>query len=188
MVSLLSLSLWIPILVAAVLVFVASWIIHTVLKYHQNDYTRVPNEDQVAAALRPFNIPPGSYVVPKAANYKEMKTPEYTEKLKKGPVLMMTVLPNGPFGMGKPLAQWFVYCVVVGIFAGYLASRTLAPGSEYLAVFRVTGTVAFAGYGLALLQGSIWYGRSWGVTLKSVFDALLYALLTAGTFGWLWPR
>ncbi|MCH7490780.1 MAG: hypothetical protein IID05_08795, partial [Gemmatimonadetes bacterium] len=50
-----------------------------------------------------------------------------------------------------------------------------------------TGTVAFAGYGLALLQGSIWFGRKWGATLRSVFDGLVYALVTAGMFGWLWP-
>lgn len=185
MVSLL--SLWLPILVAAVLVFVASWVVHTVLKYHQNDFARVPNEDQVAAALRPLSIPPGNYVIPKGSGYKEMKTPEYTEKLKKGPVLIMTVFPSGPFSMGKQLTQWFVYCVVVGIFAAYLASRTLEPGAAYLSVFRVTGTVAFTGYGLALLQGAIWYGHRWSATLKSVFDALVYALLTAGTFGWLWP-
>lgn len=180
-------SLWIPILLAAVLVFVASSLIHMVLKYHESDFGRVPNEDQVAAALRPLSIPPGNYVLPKAADMKERKTPEYQEKLKRGPILMMTVWPSGPLGMGKQLAQWFGFCVLVGIFAGYLASRTLGPGAEYLSVFRVTGTIAFAGYGLALLQGSIWYGRRWSVTLKSVADALVYALLTAGTFGWLWP-
>lgn len=181
-------SVLLPILLAAVLVFVASSIIHMVLKYHNSDFARVPNEDQVASALRPFNIPPGSYVLPRAADMKQMKTPEYQEKLKKGPVVMMTVFPSGPMGMGKQLAQWFGFCVLVSLFAGYLATRTLPFGEEYLSVFRVTGTVAFAGYGLALLQGSIWYGRRWAVTLKSVFDALLYGLLTAGAFGWLWPR
>lgn len=185
MVSLL--SLWLPILLAAVLVFVVSSVIHMVLKYHQNDYAKVPNEDQVAAALRPFSIPPGDYVMPKPASEKEMKTPEYQEKLNRGPVVMMTVFPNEPFAMGPRLAQWFVYCVVIGIFAGYVAGRTLPPGTEYLSVFRITGTVAFTGYGLALLQESIWFGRNWATTLKSVFDALIYGLLTAVVFGWLWP-
>jgi hypothetical protein len=55
-------------------------------------------------------------------------------------------------------------------------------------VFRLVGTAAFMGYSLALLQHSIWYKRNWGTTLKSVFDGLLYGLLTAGVFGWLWPR
>ncbi|MGH7698965.1 MAG: hypothetical protein ACREMJ_00365 [Gemmatimonadales bacterium] len=181
------LSLWLPILLAAVFVFIVSSVIHTVLTYHHNDYAAVPREREVAAALRPFAILPGEYMMPKPANPKEMKTPEFLEKLKQGPVMAMTVFPNGPFTMGKQLVQWFVYCVVIGIFAGYVASRTLAPGTPYLQVFRVTGTVAFAGYGLALVQASIWFGRRWNTTLKSVFDALIYGLLTAGTFGWLWP-
>lgn len=89
--------------------------------------------------------------------------------------------------MGGSLAQWFGYCIVVGVFAGYVASRALAPGAHYLEVFRFVGTVAFVGYGLALMQNSIWYKRNWGATLKSMFDALVYGLVTAGTFGWLWP-
>lgn len=40
---------------------------------------------------------------------------------------------------------------------------------------------------LALLQNSIWYKRKWSSTLKSMADGLVYALVTAGTFGWLWP-
>ena len=185
MVSLL--SLWLPILLGAVLVFVVSSIIHTVLKYHQDDYRQVPNEDGVRSALRPLNIPPGDYVVPKPASAKDMKTPEFQAKVSEGPVVFMTVFPNAPFAMGKQLVLWFVYSLVVGVFAGYLASRTVGPGADYLQVFRITGTVAFAGYGLALLQRSIWFGQSWSATAKSVFDALIYALFTAGAFGWLWP-
>lgn len=186
MVSLL--SLWLPILLGAALVFGVSSLIHTVLKYHQNDYASLPREGDVAAALRPFAIPPGEYMLPKAATAAEMKTAEFREKLSQGPVALLTVYPNGPITMGKQLAQWFAYCVLIGIFSGYVASRTLVPGAAYLQAFRITGTVAFAGYGLALLQEAIWYGRSWSTTLKSVFDALVYALLTAGCFGWLWPR
>lgn len=185
MVSLL--SLWLPILLGAVLVFVVSSLIHMVLKYHQDDYRQVPNEDGVRSALRPFNIPPGDYVVPKPASAKDMKTPEFQAKVSEGPVVFMTVFPNAQFAMGKQMVLWFFYSIIVGVFSGYLASRTLTPAAEYLQVFRVTGAVAFVGYGLALLQRSIWYGQAWGTTMKSVFDALIYACLTAGAFGWLWP-
>lgn len=70
----------------------------------------------------------------------------------------------------------------------YIAGRALGSGANYLAVFRFAGASAFMGYSLALLQNSIWYNRNWGATVKSVFDGLVYGLLTAGTFGWLWPR
>ncbi len=138
-------------------------------------------------ALRPFDIPPGDYVLPCAGSLEGMKSPDYIAKAEKGPVAFVTVMPNGIPGMGQSLLLWFLYCALVGVFAAYIAGRALEPGAPYLTVFRFAGTTAFAGYGLALLQNSIWYKRAWSSTLKSVFDALIYALLTAGTFGWLWP-
>jgi hypothetical protein len=180
-------SLWLPIVLSAVFVFVLSSVIHMLLTYHQSDVAAVPQEDQVMDALRPFSIPPGDYVLPHAGSAAGMKTPEYQAKLAKGPVAVITVLPTGPMTMGKSLVQWFLYCVLVSVFAAYVTSRAVDPGDPYLSVFRFAGVVAFAGYGLALLQNSIWWSRQWSATLKSVFDALLYSLVTAGTFGWLWP-
>lgn len=180
-------SLWLPILLSAVIVFVVSSIIHMVLGYHRSDFGKVPAEDEVMDALRKFNISPGDYVIPCAGSPKEMGTPEFIEKTTKGPVAFMTVMPSGPPSMGKSLVQWFVYCIVVGIFAAYIAGRALEPGAHYLAVFRFAGCTAFVGYALGLWQNSIWYKLSWSVTIKSTFDGLVYGLLTAGTFGWLWP-
>lgn len=181
------LSLWLPILLSAVIVFVASSIIHMVLTYHRNDFQKVPSEEEVMAALRPFNIPPGDYVIPCAETPKAMSSPEFIEKANKGPVAFLTVIESGPPKMAKNLVQWFIYCVVVGVFAAYVAGHALGPGAEDLNVFRFTGTTAFTGYALALVQNSIWYKRNWSATLKSVFDGLIYGLLTAVTFGWLWP-
>jgi hypothetical protein len=90
--------------------------------------------------------------------------------------------------MGKFLGLWFGFCLIVGFFTAYLAGRTLAPGVHYLVVFRVVGTAAFMAYGLANLANGIWKGEPWGVVAKEVADGLIYGLLTAGTFGWLWPR
>lgn len=181
------LALWLPILLSALAVFVASSIIHMVLKYHHNDFKGLPDEKGVMDALRPFNIPPGNYHYPRAESMKEYGTPEFAEKCETGPLGFLTVLPTGPPSMGPQLLQWFIYSIVVGIFVAYIARLTMAPGTEYLVVLRVTGAVAFCGYGLALLQNSIWYKRSWASTLKSVIDGLIYGLLTGGVFGWLWP-
>ncbi len=181
-------SLWLPILLAAVIVFVASSVIHMLLPYHRTDFAGLPAEDDVMEALRRFEIPPGDYVMPCPGGPKGMSDPEFVEKMRKGPVAFMTVMPPGRPSMRNSLIQWFVYCVVVGIFSAYIAGRALESGAPYLAVFRFVGTTAFLGYALALWQNSIWYKRAWSSTLKSTFDGLLYALLTAGTFGWLWPR
>jgi hypothetical protein len=181
-------SLALPILLSAVFVFVASSIIHMVLKYHQNDFGAVPNEDAVLEAFRREHVTPGDYCVPYAESMEAMKSPAFIEKFKKGPVVTMTVSAGGQLNMGSQLLQWFHYSVVISIFAAYLTGRMLPEGAHYLDVFRVAGTVTFMGYAMALPQFSIWYKRNWGTTLRSMMDGLLYALLTAGTFGWLWPR
>lgn len=180
-------SLWVPILLAAVLVFVASSIIHMVLPYHRTDYRKVPSEDEVMDAVRKFGIPPGDYMMPCAVSPKERIAPAFVDKMKKGPVAVMTVMPAGPPAMGKSLAQWFIYCIVVGIFAAYITGRALPPGAQYLTVFQLAGCSAFMGYALALWPISIWLRRAWGTTLKSTVDGFVYGLLTAGAFGWLWP-
>ncbi len=180
-------SLWLPILLSAVIVFIASSVIHMLLPYHQNDFAGLPNEEAVKETLRASDASPGDYVIPHAVDPKDRKSPEYREKMRQGPVVFMTFLPDGPPAMGKTLALWFVFCIVVGIFAAYVSGRVLPPGSEYLSVFQIAGTTAFVGYALALWEHSIWYGRKWSSTLKSTFDGLVYGLLTGGVFGWLWP-
>ena len=179
-------SLALPIIVSAVFVFLASAIIHMVLPYHKDDFTGVPDEEGVLNALRAAGATPGDYVLP-YASAKDRKSPAFQEKVKRGPVAFLTILPSGQPAMGKSLALWFVLCLVVSIFAAYVAGRALAPGADYLAVFRFSGATAFAGYALSYWQNSIWYGRRWSTSLKTNIDALIYAVLTAGTFGWLWP-
>lgn len=179
-------ELWIPILLSSVFVFLVSWMVHMLPLWHKNDFPQIPNEDKVRDAIRPLAIPPGEYMVPYCTSAK-MKDPAFVEKLNQGPVLMLNVFPNGPFKMGPSLIQWFIYCVVVGIFSAYIAGRALEPGAEYLEVFRFAGFTAFCCYAVALWQASIWFKRSWSHTAKMTFDGLLYGLVTAGTFGWLWP-
>ena len=180
-------SLWLPILLSAVVVFIVSSFVHMVLPWHKNDYPKLPQEDKVMDALRPLNIPGGMYMAPRADNSKDMRSPEFKAKFERGPVLMLNIWENRTLSMTKNLIQWFVYSLVIGIFAAYVASRAVSPGAEYLHVFRFTGVTAFLGYTAASWQESIWYNRAWNLTIKSTIDGLLYALLTAGVFGWLWP-
>ena len=165
-------SLWVPILVSAVMVFVASSIIHMAFKYHHHDWKRLPSHDDVQEAMRRFSVPPG----------------DYHARGNQGPNFVITIFPPGQSGMGKNLVMWFLYSILVSVFAGYVAGAALGPGAMYLRVFQVAGTVAFCSYSLALMQHSIWYNRKWRTTLLSMFDGLIYGLLTAGTFGWLWPK
>ena len=181
-------SLWLPIVLSAVGVFAVSSLVHMVLPWHKSDYRGLADEDRVMDALRPFAIPPGDYMVPKPASRQDLGSAAFVERMSRGPVMIATVLPNGVWMMGKTFVQWFVYLVAVGLFSGYIASRAVPPGAPYLSVFRFVGASAFLAYAGALWPGSIWFRRSWATTVKGTFDGLLYALVTAGFFGWLWPR
>jgi hypothetical protein len=180
-------ALWLPVVLSAVIVFVASSIVHMLLPYHRSDYRQLPDEDKLLATLRAAGLKQGLYHFP-FCTHKDMKSPAAMEKFKQGPVGMLTVFPSGPPAMPKFLGMWFAYCLVIGFFVAYLTGRTVAPGANYMAVFRVAGTASFLAYGLGNLSNGIWKGQPWSVTLKEAIDGLVYALLTAGTFAWLWPR
>src|SRR5438876_11641852 len=143
-------ALWLPILLSAVIVFFASFIMHMVLSYHKSDYRQLPDEDRVTDALRNAGVTRGpNYFFP-YCKFEEMKSPPVIEKLKRGAVGLLTVLPSGPPAMGKNLVQWFLYCVVISIFVAYLSGRLLVRGTAFLQVVRVVGTVAFLGFGAAV--------------------------------------
>lgn len=181
-------SLWLPIVLAAILVFVASSVLHMLLKYHRADWTNLSNEDAVMDVLR--GTPPGDYMMPHSGGGPEMmKDPAFMEKMRRGPMAVVTVMSGDmQTSFKKALGLWFVYSLAVNVFTAYVAGRALRPGVEYLEVFRIVGTTAFLAYGFALAQQSIWYGRRWSTTFRSLIDSLIYGLLTAGVFGWLWPR
>lgn len=180
-------SLWLPILLSAVFVFIASAIVHTMLSYHHKDFKKASDEDKLRDTLRAFNIPPGEYLMPYAGSAKVFGSSEHQEKVKKGPTLIMTVWESGNPAMGKSLVQWFIFSIMVSIIAAYVTGRALPAGAEYLAVFRFAGCTAFVCYTFAHWADYIWFKRSFGRTVRETIDGFVYALLTAGAFGWLWP-
>src|SRR5258708_19131562 len=161
-------ALWLPILLSAVIVFVASSILHMVLPSRKSDYRKLPEEDKVVDVLRTAGISPGPVYHCPHTTHKDMKSPEAVEKFKRGPMGLLTVIPSGPPAMGKYLGLWFVYCVVVGIFVACLTGRTLAPGTRYSEVFHVAGLAAFLAYRLAQVQDSILEGQTWGRTSQHI--------------------
>jgi hypothetical protein len=182
-VSLMSL-MW-PILLSAVIVFIASSVIWMVVQYHNADWKKLPDEVTARAALK--GTAPGQYSVPHAATAADRNSPDWQEKYKQGPAAMVIVFPHGSLAMGKQLTQWFIYCAVVSILVAYVTSVALTAGAEYLQVFRIAGTVAVLSYAGAAPMKSIWFGHQWSATAKDALDGLIYGLLTAGVFGWLWP-
>jgi hypothetical protein len=180
--------LWLPIVLSAVVVFVASSLIHMVLKWHNSDYRALPNEDEVRAALRKDSPAPGQYVIPRCEDMKDMGKPEVQQKYKEGPVGFLVLVPNGVPKMGKAMVQWFLFAAAVAFMAAYVAGHTLGAGTHYLQVFRIVGTVSFLTYAGGSVQAGIWMGKPWGSVVKDLLDGLIYGLLSAGVFGWLWPK
>src|SRR5262245_66569957 len=102
-------------LLSAILVFLVSSIVHMATPWHAGDFLKVPDEDGVMAALRPFKLAPGSYVMPRPSSMKDMGTPEFKEKHRLGPSAMLHVLPGGQAGMGRQLGTLSLYSDVIGI-------------------------------------------------------------------------
>ena len=180
-------QLWMPILLSAVLVFIASSILHMILKFwHMPDYGGFSNEDEVGAAMRKGNPSAGMYMIP-YCKPEAMKEPQTQEKFKQGPIAVIFLRQPGMPNMGTFLGQWFAFCVLVSVFCAHLSGHTLAAGTPYMRVFSVVGVAAFMTYALGSVPNAIWWSHPWKSQIKHLIDGLIYALLTAGTFGWLWP-
>jgi hypothetical protein len=180
-------ALWAPILVSAVLVFAASFVAWVVLPHHKSDWKKLPDEEAVRRAIT-REIEPGQYVVPYAADAKAMEDEVYRRKCEEGPTGILTLRRPARPSLGKPLALSFLYYIAVAAAVAYVTGSSLPPGARYMEVFRISGTAAMMAYAGALATEAIWFGRPWSVTLKAMADGIAYGLLTAGAFGWLWPR
>jgi Flp pilus assembly protein TadB len=181
-------ELWLPILVAGVLVFIVSALLHMAFSYHDRDYRPLPDEAAMLAALTAQQLGTGNFSAPRPANRADARSEAFRQKQQTAPMVMMNVLAAGRFSMGRTMLQWFIYCVLVSLLVAYVAGHALGAGASYLAVFRVAGAAAFLAYAAGQPMESIWFMRSWSSCLKNVCDGLVYALVTGGAFGWLWPR
>ncbi len=180
-------GLWMPILVSSVLVFIASSLVWTVLGAHKWHIRGLPDEAGAREALAKQGVGPGMYTIPYSSSQAAMKDPAYQEKLAKGPVAVITVREPGVPNMGRFLGSWFLYVLFVSYTVAFVCGQTLGRGTPYMVVFKVAGAVALAGYSYAQIPAAIWWGRPWKSALKEFADGILYAALTAGSFGWLWP-
>jgi hypothetical protein len=180
-------TLWMPILVSGLAVFVMSALVWTALPHHRKEFHGLPNDDAVLGAIRGGKPSPGLYMTPFFGSQEARGTAEAKAKMEAGPMAFITVMPGGNRSMGPMMAQSAVANLLIASFVAYLAYHTLPAGAEYLTVFRITGTATFMAYGLAHIPDSIWFGRPWTSYLLGAFDALLYALIAGGIFGWLWP-
>jgi hypothetical protein len=180
-------GLWAPIVLSAVLVFVASSLVWNVLGAHKWHLRSLPDEAGLREAIARQALAPGQYSIPYGTE-AAMKDPAFREKLAQGPVAVLVVRKPGLPNMAKFLGSWFAYLLCVSYVVAFVLGQTFGRGTPYMNVFLVAGAVAFAAYSLGQVPNAIWWGRPWKSALKEVADGVVYAALTAGSFGWLWPR
>ena len=180
-------SLWLPVVLSAVAVFVLSMLIH-MTPWHRSDYLRLPDEDGVMSALRSFSLPPNDYMVPHPGSGDYMRSPEYDAKMKAGPVLVVTVIPSGPWNMGKLMGTWFLFALVVSASVAHVVGTIVPPGGDTHAVFHHVAIITFLAYAMGAVPLSIWYQRKWSTTFRYAVDSLLFALASAWLFSLLWPK
>jgi len=180
-------QIWLSILVAAVAVFVASSLIHMVFKWHNRDYRKLPNEEQVRDAIRAGSPAPGQYVLPHCADMKQMQGEEMQKKYLEGPVGFLTLKQGGPQSMGGSLLQWFTFNLVVAMLAGDISLQLYTIQGNAFNVAQMVGILTFLSYAGGTVQGGIWMGRPWKAVLKDILDGLIYAIVSGLAFWWLWP-
>lgn len=180
-------SLWLPIVVAAVIVQIASTLSWMVLRLHRSDWAKLPNEDSVMKALGEQSAQHGEYSFPFAGGPEDWKDEGWQAKFKSGPVGFVTLTKPGEMAIGKNMLIYFVYLLVIQSFVAYVTGVALPLGADYLRVFQVAGTVAILAFAGSAPPNAIWLGRKWANTWREIFDGVVFGLLTAGVFGWLWP-
>lgn len=180
-------SLWLPILVATVGVFFASFVLWAATPWHKPDINPVPDHDAAERAIAGLGLRPGHYMLPCTHDPKEMKSPEFTERYKRGPWLTINVFPGRP-NMGKNLGLSFFVALVISCGVGYLAASVLLPGTDGLKVFQVATTAGVLAYTFGGITNGIWFAKPAGWVVRDIIDAAIYAVITGAAFALLWPN
>jgi hypothetical protein len=179
-------QLWLPILLSAALLFVLSAASHMVLPWRKGEWGRITDAGALQAAIR--DLAPGQYAFPAAPDPKQQMTPEWRARWAQGPSGWLTIAPRAPMQMGRSMALSFLVFLGVAFMIAYAASHALGRAPHYRTVFRLVGTLGTLSFGVGPIFNSIWYHRPWRAYVSDAIDALLFGLVMAGIFGWLWPR
>ena len=94
-------ALWLPIVLSAVAVFIASSLIHMVIGWHNADYAKLPDEDAIRGAMRDAGLDAGEYFFPRADTAKDNMGPEMQAKVRRGTFGQDDGFPEGAHQHGQ---------------------------------------------------------------------------------------
>lgn len=187
--------LWLPILVSAAAVWIASSLAWMVIGHHKHTWKEIPNEDEFIATIKRFRIAPGSCGFPEFRKCeglsKEEKLAKW-EEMQKHPIGVLRVW--GPLSMGRNWVLSLVVNLVASTLIGYHGWSALrhggsdgAPTASFAKVMQVLGTVGILAYCFASLQNDIWFQRSRREVVTGLIDGVVLGLITGAVFRLLWP-
>ncbi|MDX2118676.1 MAG: hypothetical protein SFY96_10885 [Planctomycetota bacterium] len=184
-------ALWLPIVVSAAGVWVASAIGWMAIGHHNKDFKHLPDEAGFIDAIKHMSLAPGAYAFPNCADHARLKEPAIQELMKTGPVGSITLM-RMPMSMGGAMIKTFVVYLAISTLVAYLGWFTLPHGGAtpltFKHGFQVLGTAGVLGYAFAALPNGIWFGQSPRAMALGVIDGIVYGLLTGAIFCWLWPK
>ena len=176
-------SLWLPILLSSIGLFIASFIAWTLLPHHKGDFSQIPDEDAFLETLRAMNITQGQYMFPYCGTPEIRNSEEFKQKEQQGPNGLINVFP-GACNMGMNMLCTYIFFLCVSFCLAYLATLGLQPGDDFMKVFRFVGTAGILAFCAGGIQGAIWFQRKIAMDL---LDGIVYGLITGAIFAALWP-
>src|SRR5882672_6740039 len=158
--------LWLPIIVATVVMFVLSALMWTAMPHHKKEFRGVPDEDALLALLRKASLEPGNYTFPWCSpehRSDKAKTDAWKQKWAQGPAGTLSIAPRGPMSMGKMMGQSIVLYLVVNFFLGAVGAHAIRFDTQptFHHVFVVISLAAFMAYFFATVPECIWFGKPW---------------------------
>lgn len=181
-------ELWLPILLSGVAVFVLSFLMWMVMPHHKGDWEGLPDEDGLMDALRAQGVKPKTqYMFPYCHSQELMKDPEWMAKFNRGPKGFLVMKADGEINMGKNMVISTIFNLLTATLVALVATLSVERGAAGADVFWFVTLVAFLANSWALVWGAIWFDRTWGSTLREMFDGLVYGAATGAIFMLLWP-
>lgn len=178
--------LWLPIVLSAVGVWIASFLTWTVLPTHKGDFVGLPEEKKFIDTVREMDVKPGNYGFPHFACHGDANAPEAKAMWKDGPVGFVTVMPT-PCTMGPKMIASSLLNVLVSFLIAYVAAGAIPKGATFSKVFQVVGTVGVLAYAFAHVPHGIWFGAYKKAIAANILDGVVYGLITGAIFAWRWP-
>jgi len=175
-------DLWLPIIVCTVVLFFASFAAWVILPHHFADKKRLPDQDAIMKIVEELKIPPGNYMFPYAGTKHEQNSKEFQEKYKAGPMGLLDVyeLPSMPMNMVKTV----IFFLITSAIIGYITYVACPPGTEFMKVFRVAGTIGILTHGSSGVLNGIWFKKR---LITDIIDGIVFGLLLGLIFALLWP-